>query len=69
MPQPPMYPPEAVQPFRDELKVVGFRELLTPEEVDGMRRASLEHGAIGGSIYDYVTTPEAVRGALSAFRT
>ena len=31
---PPIYPPEAVQPFRDELNVVGLKDLLTPEEVD-----------------------------------
>ena len=32
--QPPIYPPEAVQPMRDELSAVGFRHLNTPEEVD-----------------------------------
>ncbi len=31
---PPMYPPEMVKPMRDELTVVGFKELLTPEDVD-----------------------------------
>lgn len=31
---PPLYPPELVQPMRDELVAVGFRELRTPEEVD-----------------------------------
>jgi putative YphP/YqiW family bacilliredoxin len=31
---PPIYPPEAVQPFRDELNVVGLKDLLTPEDVD-----------------------------------
>lgn len=30
----PMYDPQAVQPMRDELKAVGFTELLTPEDVD-----------------------------------
>jgi putative YphP/YqiW family bacilliredoxin len=30
----PTYSPEAVQPFRDELTVVGFTELLTPIDVD-----------------------------------
>lgn len=30
----PMYDQDAVQPMRDELTAVGFRELLTPEEVD-----------------------------------
>lgn len=32
--RPPNYPPDAVKPMRDELVAVGFRELLTPEEVD-----------------------------------
>ena len=31
---PPMYPNEAVQPFRDELAAVGIKDLMTPEEVD-----------------------------------
>jgi len=31
---PPSYPPDMVQPFRDELTIVGIKELLTPEEVD-----------------------------------
>lgn len=30
----PTYSPEVVQPFRDELTAVGFKELLTPEDVD-----------------------------------
>lgn len=29
-----MYPPQLVQPMRDELTDVGFEELLTPEAVD-----------------------------------
>ena len=29
-----MYDPVMIQPFRDELTDVGFRELMTPEEVD-----------------------------------
>ena len=32
--QAPMYDPAAVQPMRDELVYVGFKELTTPEEVD-----------------------------------
>jgi putative YphP/YqiW family bacilliredoxin len=32
--RPPIYDPEAVQPFRDELVAVGFNELRTVEEVD-----------------------------------
>ena len=31
--RPPMYDPESVQPMRDELVAVGFKELKTPEEV------------------------------------
>jgi len=31
---PPIYPPEAVQPMRDELTQVGFQELKTTEDVD-----------------------------------
>ena len=31
---PPMYPAEAVQPFRDELTAVGLQDLLTPGDVD-----------------------------------
>src|SRR3954464_5253412 len=30
----PTYPAAAVQPFRDELTEVGFKELLTPADVD-----------------------------------
>jgi putative YphP/YqiW family bacilliredoxin len=30
----PTYDPVAVQPMRDELTLVGFQELLTPEDVD-----------------------------------
>ncbi|MEW5797722.1 MAG: BrxA/BrxB family bacilliredoxin [Bacteroidota bacterium] len=29
-----MYDPVMIQPFRDELTDVGFKELMTPEEVD-----------------------------------
>ena len=32
--RPPMYDQDAVQPMRDELIAVGFKELLTPQEVD-----------------------------------
>jgi putative YphP/YqiW family bacilliredoxin len=31
---PPIYPPDAVQPFRDELNVVGLKDLLTPDDVE-----------------------------------
>ncbi len=34
MPRPPNYPPDAVQPMRDELTVVGFEHLNTPADVD-----------------------------------
>lgn len=36
---PPIYPADAVQPFRDELNVVGLKDLLTPEEVDSAVKA------------------------------
>ncbi len=32
--RPPMYDQDAVQPMRDELIAVGFRELLTPKDVE-----------------------------------
>lgn len=32
--KPPNYPPDAVQPMRDELVAVGFEELKTPDDVD-----------------------------------
>jgi putative YphP/YqiW family bacilliredoxin len=32
----PMYDPRLVQPMRDELTRIGFQELRTPEEVDGV---------------------------------
>jgi putative YphP/YqiW family bacilliredoxin len=31
---PPIYPPDAVVPFREELTAVGFEELKTPADVD-----------------------------------
>jgi putative YphP/YqiW family bacilliredoxin len=34
--QAPMYDPNSVQPMRDELVYVGFKELTTPEEVDNV---------------------------------
>lgn len=34
--RPPLYDPEAVQPMRDELTFVGFKELRTPEEVENV---------------------------------
>lgn len=37
---PPIYPPEAVRPMRDELVQVGFQELKTPEDVDRTLRDS-----------------------------
>ena len=32
--KPPIYDPEAVQPMRDELLYVGFKELTTPQLVE-----------------------------------
>ena len=31
---PPVYPPEAVMPFRNELNVVGLQDLITPQDGD-----------------------------------
>jgi hypothetical protein len=42
-------------------------EHLTPEDVAGMAQASAERGAIGGSLYDYVTTHDALWAPLAAF--
>ena len=50
---PPIYPPDAVQPFRDELNVVGLKDLLTPEDVDRAVKA-------GGTTADGVFTLEDV---------
>ncbi len=36
MPLPPMYPPEAVQPMRDELTAVGFEQIDDPAAVDAV---------------------------------
>lgn len=35
-----MYPEELVKPMREELTRLGFREMKTPEEVDGLLRNS-----------------------------
>lgn len=32
--KPPIYDPEAIQPMRDELKFIGFEEILTPQKAD-----------------------------------
>ena len=37
---PPIYPPEAVVPFREELTAVGFEELKTPQDVDSALKAT-----------------------------
>jgi hypothetical protein len=41
---------------------------ITASEISGMVRASAEHGAIGGSIYDWQTTSAAQWGVLAGFR-
>jgi hypothetical protein len=40
---------------------------VTPGEVDGMVAAARDRGAIGGSIYDYLTTYDALWPALQGF--
>ena len=38
----PMYDPQLVQPMREELTRIGFRELRTPDEVDAVLGATKE---------------------------
>lgn len=46
----------------------GIGDLTTIEDIQGMLRASEERGAIGGSIYDYRTTHDALWPELQRFR-
>ena len=48
--------------------VGGIADEITVEEVDGMAQALVDTGAIGGSLYDYVTTRDPLWGSLQAFR-
>lgn len=45
----------------------GIGDDSTPEQIAGMVQASRERGALGGSIYDYRTTHDALWPALAAF--
>ena len=45
----------------------GIGDQTTPEQIAGMVQAAVERGALGGSIYDYRTTHDALWGPLQAF--
>ena len=46
----------------------GIGDRSSPEQVDGMRRAAADRGALGGSLYDYRTTHDALWAPLQGFR-
>ena len=46
----------------------GIADRTSPEDVAGIHRASLERGAIGGSLYDWRTTPATLWPHLHRFR-
>jgi hypothetical protein len=46
----------------------GIADETSIADVNGMLRAAVERRAIGGSLYDYRTTPDALWGALRPFR-
>ena len=46
----------------------GIGDETTAADLDGFHAASLAHGSIGGSIYDYRTTDAAAWGRLRSFR-
>jgi hypothetical protein len=46
----------------------GIGDVCTLEDIDGMVRAATERGVLGGSIYDYRTTYDALWPALQGFR-
>lgn len=48
--------------------VGGIANEVTVAEVDGMAQALVDTGAIGGSLYDYVTSSDPLWASLQAFR-
>jgi hypothetical protein len=46
----------------------GIADETSVADVNGMLRAAVERRAIGGSLYDYRTTPDGLWGALRPFR-
>jgi hypothetical protein len=46
----------------------GIADETTPADVAGMLRAAVERRALGGSLYDYRTTPDALWASLRPFR-
>lgn len=47
----------------------GIGDTSTTDDIDGFRRAAVERSALGGSIYDYRTTHDALWPRLQAFRS
>lgn len=47
----------------------GIANATSVNDVNGMLRASSERGVIGGSLYDWPTTPATLLSALRSFRT
>ncbi|MEY2469131.1 MAG: hypothetical protein QOF21_1829 [Actinomycetota bacterium] len=47
----------------------GIGDESTPDDIDGLVRAAAERGALGGSIYDYRTTGDALWARLQSFRS
>jgi hypothetical protein len=47
----------------------GIGDASSPEDIDGMHRAAVERGALGGSVYDYRTTGDALWSHLQGFRS
>ncbi|MDP8987307.1 MAG: hypothetical protein M3N11_03050, partial [Actinomycetota bacterium] len=48
--------------------VGGIADAVSGADVDGMVRAAAERGAVGGSLYDWRTTPAPLWGHLQGFR-
>jgi hypothetical protein len=46
----------------------GIADRTTPEDIDGIYRASLERNVVGGSLYDWRTTAPELWGYLQRFR-
>jgi hypothetical protein len=47
----------------------GIGDVCSPADIDGFRRAAEERGSLGGSIYDYRTTHDALWPHLQPFRS
>ncbi len=47
----------------------GIGDATSTDDIDGFRRAAVERGSLGGSIYDYRTTGDALWAHLQPFRS